>query len=132
MRNDAKLPGLLLMTVLALTAVGLGGCGEGGGEVGLWDAALMVHQGPQIQAPGRTPAEAMREVHASHAGSLDRALDRYPDAPEGLRRVIAEIRDGKQQMADGAVTGSDATALMEQHDEYWSYLEKYELPPDYR
>lgn len=119
----------LMLLGIVVAPLGLVGCGESADDQ-LWGVALGTRA--YVPDPSDLPEAQRRAAHRQLANSLGRALDNYPAADDALRRVLQDIRDGEQQLADGQVTGAEADALRQRHEEYWSYLQERELPPDYR
>lgn len=118
-----------LRSVLMFVILGLGGCGSSD------PSNLLMDEARRIGAPYQEAIEAsvtndeyLKNLHQGTAMAIDEALQRYPNAEAELRQVLSEMRDVERQLASGEIRGQEATAIRQQHNEYWSQIDNGNIP----
>ncbi|MEX2673352.1 MAG: hypothetical protein WD294_14715 [Phycisphaeraceae bacterium] len=123
-----------LLGVLSIVGVFLVGCGEEATNE-LWDGALSLDSSwrERLDPAVADGSVSQQRAHQTKAEALELTLRMHRDASEGgLRGVLETIKDGERQLANGEVSGEEADALREKHEQYWSHLREGQLPPDYQ
>lgn len=126
---------LLLPVWLMVVGISIVGCGEQAPTDQLRESALQAYHAEREFTKHISPSEYPEAFHDGHrkvAGGLDILLERHPDASDGLRSLLVDLRDGEQQLASGRLGQAEAEALRKRQQEYWLHLENETLPPDYR
>lgn len=121
-----------LSAVVAIAALSLGGCSGETPSDELWNFALSIDEQQQDQlqfAAQQGGPQQMQRAHQMAATALERALQQHAEAPEELRQVLQQILEGERKLANGEVSGSEAEALREEHEQLWTHLRQRELPP---
>ncbi|MEX0742047.1 MAG: hypothetical protein WD079_04560 [Phycisphaeraceae bacterium] len=116
---------MVLVAGLTLTGCGADPTGQ------LW--ANVKKEGEALQQRAKFATnENPRRAHRNNAMALERLVNRATEASnEELLGLLEEMLQAEEQLAEGQVSGSEATAIRQRHEEYWSHLREGRLPPGY-
>lgn len=120
-------PVMLLIGLFALAAVT--GCGgDGSASDGWWGEIVMIDMN-RGRLSGDQNSRNQTQRDRAVIEETEKVLQDYSGRmPADLQRVLETIRDETRQLADNEVTGADAEAMREKHEQYWAHLRRQEIP----